>query len=64
MKTTEIKLPNNRGDKVPTGHLLSSKEASTTRVGLRLIELFARGVPWESVNNPGCCKDNRLLSTN
>lgn len=35
----------NRGRRVSTGHLLSPKQSSSTRMGLHLIELLAKGVP-------------------
>lgn len=37
-----MEFPNNKGDRVPTGHLLSSKEASSTRTGLHPIELLTQ----------------------
>ena len=33
------KLPNNGGNGVPTDHVLSSNQASSTRIGLHLIKL-------------------------
>lgn len=39
-------------------------ETFSTGVGLHLVELLAKGVLWESLNNPGFCQDYRLLSTN
>lgn len=45
------------------GHLLS-QNLRDTRTELHLIELLAKGVPWKSPNNPGCCQDYKLLSTN
>ena len=51
-------------DIVPTGHLLSPMEASSTGVGLHLIELLAKGALCESPNDTGCCQDYRLFSTN
>lgn len=33
-------------------------------IRLHLIELLAKVVPQESSNYPGCCQDNKLLSTN
>ena len=40
------------------------QQASKTGIGLHLIELLVKGVPWESPNNSGCCQDYRLLFTN
>lgn len=39
------------GDRAPTGHLITAN-------GLRLIEFVAKGSPWESPNNAGCCQDS------
>ena len=50
-----MKLPNNGGKRSSTGHLLSPKEAFSTRIGLQLTKLLAQGVLWESPNNSGCC---------
>jgi hypothetical protein len=41
---------NNRRDRAPTGYLLSSNEASSTRDGLHLIESLAKGVSLETPN--------------
>ena len=38
-----MKSPNNRGDRIPTGHLWPLNEASSTRIGLPVIELLAQG---------------------
>ena len=38
-------------DIVPTGHLLSPMEASSTGVGLHLIELLAKGFSWSFQNS-------------
>ena len=43
-----MKSPNNGGDRVPTGHLLSPNEASSTGTALHSIELLAKGVSWNS----------------
>lgn len=59
-----MKSQNNGGDRVSTGHLLSTKKSSNARTGLQPIELLVKGDPWKSPNNPGSCQDNRLLSTN
>lgn len=45
-------------------YLLLLNDASSTGTGLHLIELLAKGVPWETPTNPGCCQDYKLLSTN
>ena len=58
-----MNLSNNGRDIAPTGYLLSPNEASSTVIGLHLIELLAKEVPWESSNNSGCYLDCRLLST-
>ena len=43
-----MKLSNDKGHRAPAGHLLSPNEAFSTRTGLlHLIELLAKGVPWE-----------------
>lgn len=38
-----MKLPNNKGDRTPTRHILSSNEAFSTGNGLHQIELLAKG---------------------
>lgn len=48
----------------PTGSHLSPKETFRTRIWLQLTELWVEGVPWEPPNDPGCCQDYGLLSTN
>lgn len=60
-----MKLPNNGENGVLTNHILSSNQASNTRIGLHLIKLLLkwRG-PMETPNNPGRCEDYRLLSRN
>lgn len=40
-----MRSPNNRGDRVPTGHLLSPNGASGIGTGLHSIELLAKWVP-------------------
>ena len=56
------------GKIVLTGHLLSNpgiaNEACNTRVTLHLIELSAKGVSWQSPNNPRSSQDCALLFTN
>ena len=59
-----MKLPNNEGDRAPTGCLLLPNEASSTRNGLHLTEVLAKEVSWKSPNNSGYCQDYRVLSTN
>lgn len=59
-----MKSPNNGGDRVPTGYLLSANEGTTTGIGIHLTELLAKVIPWESSNNPGCSQDYRMLFTN
>ena len=59
-----MELPNNGGDRAPTGHLLSPNEASSPKIGLHIIELLAKGIPWESPNNTSYFQDYRLLSAN
>lgn len=39
-----MKLPNNEENRVPTGHLMSPKEAFNTGIDLHLIELLTKGV--------------------
>ena len=41
-----MKLPNNWEDGAPIGHLLLSNEASSTEIGLHLIELLTKGIHW------------------
>ena len=55
-------ITNNWGNSVPFDHLLSN-EASSTRIGLHLIELLTKGGPWEALSNPGCCQDYMLIFT-
>lgn len=38
-----MKLLNNESNMVPTGHLLPPEETSSTRIGLCLIKLLAKG---------------------
>ena len=45
MKVILVKSPNNEGDRVPTGHLLSPNKAFITGTGLYSIELWAKGAP-------------------
>ena len=47
-----MKFPNNGGDRVPVGHLLSPNEAFGTGIRLHLIGLLAKSTP---------PKKNRLL---
>lgn len=44
--------------------LLSLNKALSTRIGLHLIWLLDKEVPWEFPNNLGCGQDCGLLSTN
>jgi hypothetical protein len=48
-----MKSPNNGGDRVPTGHLLSTNKASSTGTRLHPIDLLAKEIP----------KQPRLLPT-
>lgn len=59
-----MKSPNNSGDRVPSGYLLSLYEAFSTRIGLHLTGLLARGAPWESTKNPGYYQNYTLFFTN
>ena len=59
-----MKSPMNGGNRAQTGHLFSPNEAPSTTNELHFIELMPKGVLQESPNNPGCCQDYRLLSTN
>lgn len=45
MKGIKMKPPNNGKDRAPNRQLLSPNEASNSRNGLHLIELFTKGVP-------------------
>lgn len=62
MKVILIKCPNNEEDRIPAGHLLSPNELSSNRNG-SVTGWLGGGGGWKSPNNPGCCQDNRLLST-
>jgi hypothetical protein len=42
-----MKLLNTRKDRAPTCCLLSPNKASSTRIGLHLIEYLTKGVLWE-----------------
>lgn len=48
MQIISMKSPNNGGDGTLNGHRSSPNEASSTRIGLHLIEWLLKGVPWES----------------
>lgn len=50
-----MKPSNTRGDRGPAGQVLSPNEASSIGIELHIIELLAKGIPWESPNNPGYC---------
>lgn len=50
-----MRSPNDRGHRISVDCLLLLNEASSSRIGLRSIELLVKGAPWESSNNPGCC---------
>ena len=54
-----MKLTNNEENRAPTGYLLLPNEASSTGIGLHLIELLAKGISWESPDVPGCCQDSK-----
>ena len=59
-----MKLPNSRSDRATANHLLSPNEASSTGIGLYILDLLSKGVSWECPNNTGHCKDSRLFSRN
>lgn len=40
-----MKLPNNKGDRIPIIHFLPSNKASSNGIWLDLIELLIKGVP-------------------
>lgn len=42
----------------------NTNEAAIPTVHLHLIELLAKVVPWKLPNNPGSCKNDKLLSPN
>lgn len=44
-----MKLPNNEGDRITNGHLLSLKKAFNSRFGLHIIEWLAKGPNNQSV---------------
>ena len=50
-----IKMKSLNIDRFPNVHPLLPKVTSITGIGLHLIELLAKVVPWKSPNNPGCC---------
>lgn len=56
-----MKLSNNGGDKP---QLAITNGVSGTEIGLHLIELLAKVIPGESLNNPGYCQNYQLLCTN
>lgn len=58
-----MKLPNNEGDRSSPEHPFTLNAASTTRNELHLIELLAKGIPWEPLNSLGYCQEYQLLST-
>ena len=64
MKAIITLSTNNEGERVPSEHLLSLNEASSTKTGLYPMELLAKYVAWKSPNNLSGCQDNRLLSAN
>lgn len=41
--------------RVPIGHILLPKEASSTEPGKYSIELLVKCIQGKSTNNPGCC---------
>lgn len=49
-----MRFPNNVIYRVLSGQLLSTNEASCSRIGLHLNKLMAKVVPWKSPNNSGC----------
>jgi hypothetical protein len=42
----------NREEKVLSGHLLSPKEVSSTKIRLHLIKLLSKGIPLKCPNTP------------
>lgn len=50
-----MKLPNNGGDRAPTGYLLSSNQPSNTKNGLHLTSCWQK-------DPMGILKQHRLLS--
>lgn len=51
--------PNNEGDIVPPGQILSLNEASSSWIRLHSIEFLAKGIPWKTQTTQGCCQDSR-----
>lgn len=51
-KGIQMRLPNNRGDSVPTRHLLLPNKIFTVKDGLHLSELLVNGAVWKPPNNP------------
>ena len=52
MKAILKKFPNDEGKGVPTSHVLTPNEASSSENGLCPIRLLAKRLPWEFSNNP------------
>lgn len=59
-----MRSPNNRGNKVPTNHLLSPNKASSARTGLYSVELLGKGSHGNPQTTPSVAKTSGLLSTN
>lgn len=51
--------PKNGEHRAITGRIFSPNEASSTRNGLNLTVLLAKGAPWEPTDNPDCGQDQR-----
>jgi hypothetical protein len=56
MNVIHMTLLNNHGDRASTANLFSPKEASSTRIGLHLIEFLSKQVPWESQTTQAIAK--------
>jgi hypothetical protein len=55
MKVILMRSPRRRRDGVSTVHLLLPGKASRGRNRLSSIDLLAKGAPWKSLDNQGCC---------
>lgn len=61
-----MKSLNNGQDIAPVAHLFSPNETSSGGNELHVIVLSAKGIPRESLNNPGCWqgRNYRIISPN
>ena len=52
-----MRAPSSVVNGVLTGHILSLSETSSPGIGLQLLELLAKEVLWEPLNNSGYCQN-------